>query len=243
MKHRFFTLVELLVVIAVISILAALLLPALSRAKESARKIACVGQLKQIGFAMLVYAADNDEFMVPTSSAENRTWFYRFAPYLNVNLKIKNNVAIGPLRDGQTSRQQYQNGAIYYCPNIDSRRVNLPPSNAINELTTYAQNIWITYSDVVPSGAAYADYEESYQKYRKLGSPFFRNPSGVFVFTERDYTTYLYQTSLSSNLLDWNLHGGGINVCFADASVRSIRYDPSSPYLGIPPVVIKPSDP
>jgi prepilin-type N-terminal cleavage/methylation domain-containing protein len=59
MRTRAFSLLELLVVIGIIVILAALLLPALSRAKSKARNIACVNQLKQLGVAARLYAEDN----------------------------------------------------------------------------------------------------------------------------------------------------------------------------------------
>ena len=60
-RHRAFTLVELLVVIAMIAILAAMLLPALSRAKAKGQGIHCLNNLKQLQLCWLMYAADNRE--------------------------------------------------------------------------------------------------------------------------------------------------------------------------------------
>jgi len=69
-KKRGFTLIELLVVIAIIAILAAILFPVFSRAREQARKTACLSNMKQIGQALMMYVQDWDETFPYTTSCQ-----------------------------------------------------------------------------------------------------------------------------------------------------------------------------
>ncbi len=101
-KPNGFTLIELLVVIAIIAILAAILFPVFAQAREQARKITCVSNLKQLTLGWLMYAQDYDE-----------TWVTTGKGYSNGGCSDDST----DINDGNYLVQPYvKNFDIFYCP-------------------------------------------------------------------------------------------------------------------------------
>ncbi len=85
-SHAAFALIELLVVIAMIAILAALLLPALSRARTTARRIACMSNLRQVGLALGMYVGDEGAYPLATSGDGLGSWQRTLRSYADSNV-------------------------------------------------------------------------------------------------------------------------------------------------------------
>lgn len=83
--NKAFTLIELLVVVAIISILASLLLPALSKAKSRARSTVCLGELRQLGLGCTLYEGDNDDAL-PQTSHQGDSWIGTLSRYGLTNI-------------------------------------------------------------------------------------------------------------------------------------------------------------
>jgi len=141
-RRKAFTLVELLVVIAIIGVLVALLLPAVQAAREAARRMQCVNQLKQMGLAMLNYENTTGEF--PTGGTEpwhdagdasvlygkGYGWMVQILPYVE-NTALQN-ISKG-YGAGDRARDQVVRGtpvSLYFCPSKRGQVVRVLPQSA-----------------------------------------------------------------------------------------------------------------
>jgi len=143
-----FTLIELLVVISLITVLIAILLPALQRARASARSMACLSNQRQIGTTLHIYAVDHrDYFPAGYLSVDGSLWFQRLAPYDNSFDREAG-------RKGMWSCPAFQ---FYWKPAISSKQNgNYATSDRFN-------NKWFRQADV-PKPTQKPFLLDSYQK-------------------------------------------------------------------------------
>ena len=212
-KRADFTLIELLIVIAIIAILAAMLLPALGKARERANAIKCLSNEKQAGVGTSMYLADNSDFFMPyqltaaqAGTTNGRVW----AEML--------------------SDVKYVNRAIFACPTLKSPKVqtNYTPSGMT--YTGYGYNHYNLGSNMAVSSSDKSTAKMSQLRYPSIGYVAMDTNQGLGAnlgnFCELDFES----SNPAKNGRPDPRHGGGLNILYVDGHAGYKKVSIGKPY-------------
>lgn len=136
-KKGSFTLIELLIVISIIAILAGLLLPALSKARDKAKSAACTGNLRNITLANIAYQGDYNDYFAPSQSVASKTWAVLLWDYLGGQGTATWNV---------NWFQSLRRCKVLFCPG--DKEICMTDGSARNTShLSYGQNYYLTTYD------------------------------------------------------------------------------------------------
>ena len=220
-RQKGFTLIELLVVIAIIAILAAMLLPALSKAKQKAQGIACMNSTKQLNLGWIMYAGDNND-RTPGSYA-NGGFIGSVADWstnwVGGNMGSPQNCTnTQPLMVGQIF-PYVKDVAVYRCAadRTDQRYVSPLTGSGVLRVRSYSMSQTFSDGGNLPSS--------KYKTYTKLGS--IANPTDTWVLVDENEATindaaFAVQMMVPGSTIGHEIdtpsgrHAGATGMSFAD---------------------------
>lgn len=233
-KHaRAFTLVEMMVVVAVIGILASLLLPAISKAKEKAWRIKCVSNLRQVGQAFILYADDHKGQLPPLNSGG--PWGSTVVPTNPTNWWYQ------ILTDGHYMPETNDVQGIWRCPAVRGDDFNTPFGKRMDGYGPVEGKVYISKlpsiidyaykADGTPRGSSYlTEIKRPSQLWLvgDVGVP--KDPKNVpdggyktdiVTFAPDEYGDYAHTIPKQPAVR----HGSKANVSFVDNHVEAWGYD------------------
>lgn len=226
-----FTLVELLLVIAIIGLLAALLLPALSNAKASAKEASCLGNLRQLQAAFQMYASDNGGYvaqnvqLVPEAlfPVSTNAWVYG-------NMKNEKDATnLFPIKIGELFPYLLQ-AAVYHCPADTSVSVGAP------RVRSYSMNSWMGSAEMET-----AEEDTPFRIFQKESDIATVNPSAIWVIIDEDPSTLddgWFLVTMNNSEPFANLpatrHQDGYGLNFADGHAEIYHYRSAATQIATP---------
>ncbi|MBS1369278.1 MAG: type II secretion system protein [Lentisphaeria bacterium] len=213
-KNNRFTLIELLIVIAIITILAAMLLPALNRSREAAQSIKCSGNIKQLGVANMLYADSFNGSCVPArlkNASFSAMWVINLT-FLKL-LGVSSAESVSGAGAGIAARNDIMPDGILCPASLGARESKLLRNSYAIQSTGFGDDSSVNYwGDPVTA---------SYQLSR------LRNPSGKLLFLEcANWNTSYDSANPNSSTGYWTVGeqaGGNSSVTYRHDSQQSVN--------------------
>ena len=231
---KYFTMLELLIVIAVIVILVSILLPALNKARDKAMEISCTARMKNIGLAVISYIGDFSDYLPPVNGHS-----HCLSPYLSIKQKTKesNRVFV------------YNPGDFWLCPAMPSDVTRLktwqsgssaPPPNKFepgykppvgasgkNSPSAKPEHGWSEYD---ATNESYKKFHQMNPKAVMMAEKGFSSTDGSYVYANTFYNYSRYGTSRA----DLGFYHGGefrTNLLMNDGRVTGLGARPGIYYF------------
>ena len=204
--NRHFTLIELLIVIAIIAILAAMLMPALGKARDKALSINCTSNLKQLGAAGILYSNDEDDFMTPAFAAigttTNSNWARLLTRYMG----------------GEQDQLDFAASEVRLKQFICPAEERIP--TAVGTNYTYSAGLgFLQYASDPAFNGAYDFRKRSKCKRPSLqGTTTDNNPVSGNIYHDS-----FWSAAMVMEKVDLQRHHGGINVSYVDGHAGAVN--------------------